>query len=66
MVKLTPAYLRYEASLSSYIHKEIMDYCTETIFSKKEEYMQNLGISRGLFIRVFNLYCSLSYMTVLG
>ena len=65
MVKLTPAYIRYEKSLSSYILNLIMEHCTKTIFSKKEEYMEKFKMSRGLFIKVFNLYVSLSYMTVL-
>ena len=30
-----------------------------------EEYMQKFNISREFFIKVFNLYCSLSFMTVL-
>jgi len=65
MVKLTPSIIRYEMSLSSYILKKIMDHCTGTIFSRKQEYMQKYDMSRELFIKIFNLYCSLSYMTVL-
>ena len=66
MVKLTPAYVRYELSLSSYILKKIMDYCTETIFTRKQEYMKKYKMSREFFIKIFNLYCSLSFMTVLS
>ena len=65
MEKLTPEFMRYEASVSTFIHDKIMTYCTRTIFERKQEYMQKYGISREFFIKVFNLYCSLSYMTVL-
>ena len=42
-----------------------MNYCTKTIFIRKQEYMQKYNITREFFIKVFNLYCSLSFMTVL-
>ena len=66
MVKLTPAYQRYQSSLSTYILNKIMNYCTKTIFMRKQEYIQKYNISREFFIKIFNLYCSLSFMTVIG
>ena len=65
MQKLTPEYRRYEASLSAFILKRILDYCTQTIFTRMQEYMKKFKMSRELFIKIFNLYCSLSFMTVL-
>ena len=65
MAKLDPAYQRYQASLSAYILDKIMTYCTKTIFARKQEYIKKFNITRGFFIKVFNLYCSLSFMTVL-
>lgn len=63
--KLNPAYQRYQDSLSAYILEKIMTYCTANIFARKQEYIDKFNISRRFFIRVFNLYCSLSFMTVL-
>ena len=42
-----------------------MTHCTKSIFKRKQEYMEKYKISREYFIKVFNLYCSLSFMTVL-
>ena len=57
--------MRYEKSLSTYILDQIMTHCTKSIFKRKQEYMEKYKISREYFIKVFNLYCSLSFMTVL-
>ena len=65
MAKLNPEYQRYQVSLSTYILEKIMNFCTKTIFARKAEYMQKFNMSRDFFIKVFNLYCSLSFMTVL-
>ena len=66
MVKLTPEYQRYQSSISSYILNKIMDYCTESIFTRKQYYIEKHDISLDFFIKIFNLYCSLSFMTVLS
>jgi len=65
MSKLTPAYVRYEASLSSYILDKVMSHCTKTIFERKREYMDKYNMNRRVFIKVFNLYCSLSFISIL-
>ena len=65
MAKMTPAYHRYQSSLGTFVLTGIMDYCTKTIFARKQEYMKKFNISRDFFIKVFNLYCSLSFMTVM-
>jgi len=63
--KQTPNYIRYEQSLSSYIMNKVITHCTKTIFDRKLEYMKKFNMDRRIFIKVFNLFCSLSFMSIL-
>ena len=65
MSKLTPTWMRYENSLSGYILQKVMEYCTKTIFNRKRYYLDKYKMKRKTFIKVFNLYCSLSFISIL-
>ena len=42
-----------------------MQYCTKNIFDRKNDYMTKYSMSRKNFIKVFNLYVSLSFISIL-
>ena len=56
---------KYEKSLSAYVLRKIMSYCSRTIFAKKEHYMETMKINMITFINIYILYCTLSFNTIM-
>ena len=64
MQKLDPAYQRYSKSLSQYILSNTLKYTNEHIFKHSAYYEKKHNVSRSEFIKIYNLFVSLSFITI--
>ena len=64
MQKLDPAYQRYSKSLSQYILQNTLKYTNEHIFKNSAYYEKKHNVSRSEFIKIYNLFVSLSFITI--
>ena len=64
MQQLNPAYQRYSKSLSMYILQNTLKYTNDNIFKKSAYYEKKHNLTRMEFIKIYNLYVSLSFITI--
>ena len=64
MQQLNPAYQRYSKSLSMYILENTLKYTNENIFKHSAYYEKKHNLTRMEFIKIYNLYVSLSFVTI--
>ena len=64
MQQLNPAYQRYSKSLSMYILENTLKYTNDNIFKKSAYYEKKHNLTRMEFIKIYNLYVSLSFITI--
>ena len=64
MQQLNPAYQRYSKSLSIFILENTLKFTNENIFKHSAYYEKKHNLTRMEFIKIYNLYVSLSFVTI--
>ena len=64
MQQLNPAYQRYSKSLSIFILENTLKFTNENIFKHSAYYEKKHNLTRMEFIKIYNLYVSLSFITI--
>ena len=61
---MDPAYQRYSKSLSQYILQNVLKYTNKHIFKNLTYYEKKHDVTRSEFIKIYNLFVSLSFITI--